>query len=423
MSWLLLIVMVFQLSMLPDILGLRGTARAANAVALLAFLVMALRVDYRRVSAAVFLLFILPAGLVLAGYSINILRSVDLQSIGRLGMLLPWLAALSVPLMKSYSLEASWLLFYRFMLVSSAISCVEYWAVFSGVLATRPIESTYGSFVAGISTIYVALPNGRPYYRMLGVFPEPGTLAMWLMPAIAYALVFRHRVGLLIFLTALWLSQSLGGFASAVVLAGTFAWWRMRRLLVRVVIVAMLGAGVTYYVGDYFVTSYVSKARSATVREENALRFWGELGRQIVTRPLGAPLVGGSLADLGTFDRDYLGSSFAPYTALVLGGVSALLGYSAMIAVALFTSMKFFARPHADRLMACAFISLLPLIIFVFQRATIFDSPLFAFLIAAPMLAVIRRDEAVALPGGARIRAGDRRRRGVRGNSTPELAG
>ena len=386
-------------------------------------MVMALRVDYRRVSAAVFLFFILPAGLVLAGYAINILRSVDLQSIGRLGMLLPWLAALSVPLMKSYSLEASWLLFYRFMLISSAISCVEYWAVFSGVLATRPIDSTYGSFLAGISTIYVALPNGRPYYRMLGVFPEPGTLAMWLMPAIAYALVFRHRVGLLVFLTALYLAQSLGGFASAVVLAGTFVWWRTRWLVVRVVMLAVLAAGVTFYAGDYFANSYIAKARSATVREENAFRFWDELGRQIVTRPLGAPLVGGSLSELGTFDRDYLGSNFAPYTALVLGGVSALFGYSAMIAVALFTSMKFFARPHADRLMACAFISLPPLIVFLFQRATIFDSPLFAFLIAAPMLAVIRRDEAVAIPGGARRPLGQHRRRGVRGNSTPGLAG
>lgn len=158
-------------------------------------------------------------------------------------------------------------------------------------------------------------------------------------------------------------------------------------------------------------------------REENALRFWGELGRQIVTRPLGAPLVGGSLAELGTFDSDYLGSSFAPYTALVLGGVSALFGYSAIIVVALFTSMKFFAKPHSDRLMACAFISLPPLILFLFQRATVFDSPLFAFLIAAPMLAVIRRDEAVALPGRARSRSSHRRSSGAGSHSTPELAG
>jgi hypothetical protein len=91
--------------------------------------------------------------------------------------------------------------------------------------------------------------------------------------------------------------------------------------------------------------------------------------------------------------------------------------------VALFTSMKFFARPHADRLMACAFISVPPLVVFVFQRVTIFESPLFAFLIAAPMLAVIRGAHAVEAPGGARTPSGHRRRREVRSTSTPELAG
>jgi hypothetical protein len=423
LSWLLLIVLVFQVSLLPVILNMRGTARVANAIALATFMVMALRANYRRVSAAVFFFFVLPAGLVLVGYAINVLRSVDLQTIGRLGMLLPWCAALSVPFMESYSLEASWLVFYRFMLISSAVSCVEYWAVFSGILATKPVESVYGSFSTGIFTIYVRLPDGSPYYRMLGVFPEPGTLAMWLIPAIAYALVFRKRLGLLVFPVTLYLSQSLGGFASAVVLVGSFTWWRTRRLFVRVLMLALLGAGVAYFAGEFFVSTYVSKAASATVREDNAFLFWGDLGRQIANHPLGTPLIGNSLSELGTFDRDYLGSNFAPYTALILGGVSALIGYSAMVAVALFTSMKFFARPHADRLMACAFISLPPLILFLFQRGTIFDSPLFAFLVAAPMLAVIRGEEAVTLPSGARSRSGDRRRRGRRENSPQELAG
>lgn len=426
-SWLLLLVLVFQVSLLPDILGMRGTARVANAIALVTFLVAslvaALRVQHRTVSAAVFLLFVVPAGLVLLGYSINILRSVDLQTMGRLGMLLPWLAALSVPFMKSYSLEKSWLVFYRFMFISSAVSCVEYWAVFSGILATTPIESVYGDFSRGIFTSYLRLADGSPHFRMHGVFPEPGTLAMWLMPAIAYALVFGKRAGLAVFTVALFLTHSLGGFASAVVLAGSFTWWRTRRPFVRVLMLVLLGAGVAYFLREYFLSAYVSKAGSASVREDNVFLFWRDLGAQIVNRPFGTPLVGRSLSDLAAVDRDYLGSDFAPYTALVIGGVSALIGYTAMITIALSASIKYLARRHADRLTACAFISLPPLLLFVVQRATVFDSPLFAFLVAVPVLAVLRGEVAGTRRSGSASRPGDRPRRGIRENLPQELAG
>ncbi|MCX6545097.1 MAG: hypothetical protein NTV05_11895 [Acidobacteria bacterium] len=396
LSWLLLLVLIFQTSLLPDILGLRGTARVANAIALSAFLIMILGANYRRVSESVFFFFLLPAGLVLLGYAINILRSLDSQALGRLGMLLPWCAALSVPFMPSYSLAASWLVFYRFMLISSVISCVEYWAVFTGHLATKPIETVYGSFNTGIFTTYLRTPDGSPHFRMHGVFPEPGTLAMWLLPAIVYALVFRKRFGLVVLPIAFFLSYSLGGFASAAVMAGSFTLWWTRRWLVRGLILAVIAVGVVTLFGNFFVRSYDAKAESATVREENAIRFWKTLGHQIMTRPLGTPLVGASLSAIGTVDSDYLGSDFAPYTALVLGGVGAMIGYSVIILVALLTSLKYLAKPRPDRLMACVFISLPPLIMFVFQRVTVFDSPLFAFLVAAPLIAAIRGDWVVA---------------------------
>jgi hypothetical protein len=411
-SWLWLFVLVFQVSVLPDSLLPQGAGRVANAFVLLALLAMVLIAGTKKIPKKIAWFVVLPLSLVLGGYSVNILRNLSRETLGYIGMSLPWLAALSIPFMKSYSLQDSWKLFYRFTLVFAVVACVEYYAVFSGILATTPINNTRGEFEVGFFTIFLRLADGTPYDRMFGVFPEPGTLGMLHLPAIAYALVFGQWWALVPLLGCMYLSRSLGGWASLVIMAAMFVYWRVRSFAGRAVLLSLLVAGVSYFFLGYFVTTYQQKDASATVREENVLVFIRNLPDTLVRYPLGAPLAGRSLSALQETDQKYLGSNFAPYTALILGGIPAFVGYCAIFLVALFASAKYFVqRRDSNKLLACAFLSLPAMLLFVFQRATIFDTPVFAFLFAAPVMTVMLRRR-------RRGREGVRQRRSKSGRPT-----
>lgn len=389
-SVLLLLVLVFQSSVLPDTLGLKSTGRALNAIILAAFAVLALAALFHAKIRKSSLYVVIPSGLVLVGYSINALRSVTTETLGFAGALLPWLAVISVPFMKSFDLARSWLFFFRFMLICALVSLVEYAAVFAGALTPTLIETTRGDFAKGVVTIFHVLEDGSVYDRMYGVFAEPGTFAMLLMPAIAYALVFSKRLALVVFLSCLFLTRSLGGFASLVVLLTMFVYWRTRRLSAQLLLSSSFVLTVAYFFGNFFLAAYESHNLSSTVREENVFLFYENFWHILWEYPFGIPLVGTSLTSLQG-NVLYLGSNFAPYTAFVIGGVVALVGYSAVLLVSLIATVRYFAKNNPSEIMACAFISLPALQLFVFQRQTIFDLALFAFLFVSPIMMVFQK--------------------------------
>lgn len=395
-SWLLLLVLVFQVSDFPEIFEVKTISRAVNALAFFICFVMALRVLIRKKQVNVSIFFVLPAGMVLLGFGANIFRSLNAETLGYVGMLLPWLATLSVPFAESYSLEDSWVLFYRFMLIFSLVACAEYAAVFSGALSPTPIDSSLhaGEFYRGVFTIFYYLNDGTFHDRMYGIFAEPGTFAMLLMPAIAYALVFSKRWALLVFLTCLLLTRSLGGFVCLPVVLALFSTWRARRVPLRTLLVILMCVCAGYYLREFFVDSYVAKGNSAIIRQDNVFLFVENFWNTLLRYPFGSPLEGNSLSRLQDIDAKYLGSDFALYTALILGGIAALVGYVAILAGASFASIKHFRRGVSDKFLACAFISLPALLPFIVQRSTIFDSALFSFLFASPVIAVIRGDAA-----------------------------
>ena len=123
---LLLIVLVFQLTVLPDTLGMKILGRAFNAIALVSFLLAGVYALLSGRMAKVPRVYLLSVLLVVVGFAINIARSLSPESVGAASALLPWLAAIAVPYMKSFSLERSWRLYYRFMLWGSVVSAIEY---------------------------------------------------------------------------------------------------------------------------------------------------------------------------------------------------------------------------------------------------------------------------------------------------------
>jgi hypothetical protein len=394
-QWLLILVLLFQVSILSDTLAIKVIARAANLVALVAMLGF---VIFHRKPKTVSKIVAIPIALVFIGYAANVLRNASVETIGYAGMLLPWIAALAVPFVKSHDLEASWRLFFRFMFIFASISCVEYAAVFTGMLTPTLFETDRGEFYRGFFTLFHALADGSVYDRMYGVFPEPGTFAMFLMPAIAYALVRSKILALAVFMFCLFMTGSLGGFASLVVVVTLFIHWRTRRLPGSALLVIIIIAAISHFSLDFFVGRYEAKGLSATVREDNVLQFYEDFSDTILRYPLGSPLAGRSLTAVREFDVKYVGSNFSPYTALLLGGIIAFGGYLAILAASTVATLRYFAKGDTQRTLACVFISLPPLLLFVFQRTTIVDSALFAFLFVPAISAVIRGDLMPAVP-------------------------
>jgi hypothetical protein len=392
-------VIAFQISVLPDTLGVGLMARAANSLALVLFFVCSISVLASQVSERVFVLYCLPVLLIIVGYLTNILRSANLEALSYLGLLIPWFAALSVPFTKGFDAERYWRLFHGFMLVASVIALLEYVAVFWGFLQPSILETKRGEFLKGVLTIFLGLEDGTPYNRMYGVFAEPGTFAMYLLPALAYALVHRKVLPAVLFLACMLLTVSLGGYLGIVLVAVAFIQWEARRRGVVASLFVTFAAVITVAcafgtVYAFFADAYLNKGESAEVRESNLGLFCRHFLDIVFEDPLGMKLHGDSLTELAQSDRLYVGSNFTVGNALVIGGVTSFIGYVVFLLVNTVCWLRATVRRSHSTVMECVCISFPALLSFIVQRTTIFDSALYAFLFAIPILSMLRRGSA-----------------------------
>jgi len=341
-----------------------------------------------------------PIALVLVGYFLNILLSANLDALGYLGLTVPWLAALSVPFSRNFDVDRYWRYFYRFMIVASIVAVVEYTAVFYGFLEPTEIKTKRGDFLKGIFTIFNPSDDESPVYeRLYGVFAEPGAFGMYLLPAIAYALFRRSVLAVVLFVVSMAYTLSIGGLIGLGILLVFFVHRLSQRKgrLVSTLVVLLTGivlavsAGVLY---SFFSDIYLYKGESAMEREDNLRMFFSSHLLEVISRaPLGMELRGESLSEAGEGDRLYIGSNFAPGTALVIGGISALVGYLTFLAVNTACWVRLLFHKPRSSVFDCIYVSYPALMTFVFQRATVFDSAFYAFLFAAPMLSLLRGAE------------------------------
>ncbi len=398
------VVAIFQVSIIPDTLGIGLVARIVNTLALAALLACSLGTLAGRMSERVLVFYCLPVVLIIIGYLVNIARSASLDSLGYLGLVLPWAAALSVPFTRGFDPDHYWRLFYRFMLIVSIIALIEYAAVFLGFLGTTAIKTSRGEFLKGILTIFHGLddPNEPVYERMYGVFAEPGTYAMYLLPALAHALMHRRILGGVVFLACMVLTVSLGGYIGLVVLLLTFTYWQTRnrsavtKLVIWLCVLLVLAIAAAALYG-LFIETYQGKGASATTREENVTLFFSHFFEIVFHAPLGMDLKGQSLSDLS--DRLFIGSNFSIGNALVIGGLTAFLGYTTFLAVNTLCWLRaVLRRGQTSKALACVCISFPAMVSFVIQRMTLFDSALYSFLFAVPLLALLRRSSPADSP-------------------------
>jgi ABC-type multidrug transport system fused ATPase/permease subunit len=350
-------VIAFQISVLPDTLGVGLMARAANSLALVLLFVCSISVLASQVSERVLVLYCLPIVLIIVGYLTNVLRSANLEALSYLGLIIPWFAALSVPFTKGFDAERYWRLFHGFMLVASIIALLEYVAVFWGFLQPSILETKRGEFLKGFLTIFLGLEDGTPYNRMYGVFVQ------W---------EARRRGAVVSLFVAL---------AAAVTVACVF--------------------GTVY---EFFANSYLDRGESAAARESNIDLFFRHFFDIAFEDPLGMKLHGDSLTELAKSDRLYIGSNFTIGNALVVGGLTSFIGYVVFLLVNTVCWLRAVSRTSHSKVMECVCVSFPAVLSFIVQRATIFDSALYSFLFAVPILSVLRRGPAdtssdIPLPG------------------------
>ena len=390
---LLLIILLFQLGIIKYTLGLAEIATVLNAVLLAALSALAFKnVAGGRFTPKVWLAYLMPGILIYTGYLLNIGLSmtIEFNAVSSLGLLIPWAAYLAVPfwLVRRGDEQGIWKFFYQCMLVVCLIGLLEYALVFGGLLSTRLIETPLGNFVSGGISVFHALDDGSPHYRFYAIFPEPGTFAMYLLPVMLYALVFKKYAAAAVFLVSLALTDSLGGFAGFLMLFLFFIYGKLRQAKISIgtglLAFAIIGISLAAILGPELYETYAMKGQSREVREEGMVNVIQNLPQLIVDHPLGFRMTGQSLS--ATESEDYFGSTFALGTALATGGGLSLLGYFLALLVCVAVSVHALSMKRGDLDYWVVFPSLLVMLIFIVQRATVLDSALFALLFAPSII-------------------------------------
>lgn len=392
------LVLVFQLSIVKYTLDLGGPATIVNSLMLFGFSIIALRnIISQSFFPGVWGFYLFPGALVYTGYLLNIGMNAmaNTQVASSLGLLIPWAAYLAVPFFigNVSDTEIIWRFFYRSMILITAMGLLEYLLVFSGMVPLRTIETPLGIFVSGRLSILHMLEDGTAYSRFYAIFPEPGTFAMYLLPVLMYALVYKKYMGLLLFATALFLTESLGGFISLILLVLLYVFIRVRNsrfsLGVTVIPVLILAVGLVGYVSTGLSEAYRSKNISAEVREDNATNVIEKFPALILKYPFGMTLAEGSQSNI--VNDDYFGSNFALGNALVLGGFFSLIGYFMVLGSCLAVSLASLTKRISGFDQQVVFPSLLALLPFIFQRTTVMDSATYAFLFAPSVIRSLQR--------------------------------
>lgn len=400
--WLVLmgfwITLFFQDTVYKNILGIESLSRLMNILILVFFIIFLINALLRYKIKKNWMFFhVFPGLLVVIGMSTNIIMSAvsNPAILAQVGMLVPWLFFLAIPwLVKDNNINADslWHYFYYFMLIVVILGIVEFFLIIGGMTELRVIQTGGGEFLAGRFSI-VWSPDAesgeRISARLYGAFQEPGTLAMFLLPATTYALFYRKYFAVAAFSLAIILTDSLGGFIGLAMLASVFFFMVANGLsLGKKIILLFLGLAsfiaILSLAYEPLMNQYNDRGDSASSREQNFLQTIENLPVLITQNPLG--LSRGESSEEVKAQRLYSGSNFAPGTALFRGGLLAFIGYTFILFSSAFFAFISFLFGHLSKQEKIISISLIILFPFILQRSTIWDSGLYAFLFAPYLL-------------------------------------
>lgn len=391
---------LFQLTTFKFIWNIEILARLVNLVILIGSSVYFLHaLVSSKFNKKVYFYYILPGLMIYFGYFINLsINSIsNISVVNQFGLLLPWAIYLTIPkLMKREVLNSNnlWRYYYYFMLAAVVLSIVEYALVFYGKLNLRLIETSGGGFLAAWFSIFHNLEDGSAYYRIYACFHEPGTLAMYLLPAMAYAFFNKIKISFVLFCVALFLTNSLGGYISLFIFLfiAIYMFFSKKLLSQLIILLLLFSIAVMLFIGfsEEFLSIYEQKQNSRIERESNLANFIYELPRLIINYPLGYTL--SESTEKANLNEDYFGSTFALSNAFMLGGISSFIGYLAVLLVSISVSIKVLFRTNHSNEEKIVYLSLIVLLPFVIQRAAVWDGALFALLFAPVIIRSLQSD-------------------------------
>lgn len=398
-------IILFQVTALKYIWSLEGLSKALNTIILFFLIVYSItNILFQKFSNRVWYFYLFPGIFVMLGMVLNVTYNVlfDFNLLSTYGLILPWAAYIITPtLLKKNIINSSilWNYYYKFLLYFNILGLLDYVLVFSGYSTFEQKKTPFGVFSIGKFSLLYLLEDGELHFRYYSCFLEPGTLAMFLLPAIAYAFFNKKYIGLVILLISFFLTYSLGGIFSIVLLFLIIMFLLFRKTTIKallgfiLVIITSLTIWFTY--GDFFKQSFEDKGDSKTIREDNFSNSLKKLPELILSYPFGLPLA----IETEDFEnnKDYLGSNFTPANAFQIGGVISLLGYLIVLVVSVgiaFVKVFFYELSTEEKIVFSSLIVLFP---FVVQRPVIWDSALFAFLFSPAIIKVLITNKKVVI--------------------------
>ncbi|MFA6260102.1 MAG: hypothetical protein WC760_01425 [Bacteroidia bacterium] len=388
------VTVVFQLTAFKWMWGIESLSRILNML----FLFVLLLIGYfaltkRNYSLSIWQSYLVPGLFIFGGMFINILLNIITQpsQISLFGNSLPWLIYLVIPyfvIHRNIDPGRLWKYFYYFMFIANLLGIYSYYTVFNGAPNLRLILTPHGQFLCDNIAIYFPMLDGMAHFRYYGCFTEPGSLAMFIIPAVAYSFFYRKILGLIVLLTAFYLTFSLGGTISLIILAAVVIFIIFNRnrnsLILSFLALVLTSIMFWYYFSDSLNTEYEAKGNSATIREENFSSTFTNLPILLVKYPLGTKL--SDTTDDMEKNKLFSGYNFVPGNYLQFGGILAFLGFIAVFVVSVYISFRMILRGDLTKDEKVVFSSIIALAPFIFQRLSIWDSSLFALLFAPYLL-------------------------------------
>lgn len=387
---------IFRDTTLKFIWSLEGISRIVN-VSVLALLIgyaVIVIANSGYYSRKMWRYYFLPGVLISGGMFINVsLNSLsNFKLISFFGLTIPWLTYLIIPSLikkKALDTKALWRYYYYFMLGANILGILEYFLVFYGAQELRTINTPNGVFLAGYFSLFWGLADGAVHYRYYSCFGEPGSLAMLLLPAIAYAFFNRRYLGLPVFLIAFYLTNSLGGIVSLLMLIAVISFVLFNRNKKYLFLTLLLFFAVTTLLwasfGSTLTQQFEEKGDSRLARTESLTKTWANLPALVMGAPFGIVLFEDSESFIVENEK-YTGTNFIPGVYLQYGGIISFLGYLVCLFVSVLTSLRSIKKDDLSVEGKVVFTSILVLLPFIFQRTTIWESSLFAFLFAPSVL-------------------------------------
>lgn len=391
------ITILFQVTGLKFIWSLENIARIVNTLVLIFLMIYVVKlICSENYSKKVWYYYLLPGMLIFCGMFLNISLNAltNLKLVSFFGLTIPWLTYLIIPtLIKKNVINTKilWHYYYYFILWANILGILDYVIVFFGAPALRVLNTPNGVFLGGYFSLLHMLEDGTAHYRYYSCFMEPGTLAMFLLPAISYAFFYKKYVSLLVFAVAFFLTDSLGGIISLLFLTAIvfFVLFNRKKKYLLYAILTFFAIVSLLWInfGGSVIRQYEEKNNSAIVREESFTNSIINLPLIIMNNPIGLKL--GETTESFEKDKYYTGSNFIPATYLQYGGLFAFAGYLICLFVSFTISLKSIKKNDLLIEEKIVFTSTLALLPFVFQRTTIWESALFAFLFAPSIVRVL----------------------------------